>query len=104
MQHDFEVEIADDDAAVVMSIRGEVDLRHREALATTALRLVAQEPLVIADLSAVTFLDSTGLGVLIEVRNEATRRGHEFRVRCPTDAVARLLAMTGLQRWLAGDA
>jgi anti-anti-sigma factor len=48
------------------------------------------------DLAGVTFLDCTGLGALVAVRNAAIRAGGQMRVSHPQPIVRRILEVTGL--------
>jgi anti-anti-sigma factor len=96
------MDLSHEDGAVIMSLRGEVDLAGRGMLADTAYRLVAENALVIADLAAVTFLDSSGLSALVRAKREASRLGRDFRVRSATGPVADVLDVTGLGPWLSG--
>jgi anti-sigma B factor antagonist len=99
---DFELETARDDAAIVLWLRGDVDLRARDCVASTAIDLLADEKVVIADLSGVTFLDSSGLSALIKARKAAIRLGRQFSVRSASPPAARVLAVSGLAQWLDG--
>jgi anti-anti-sigma factor len=59
-----------------------------------------------ADLSAVRFMDSSGLGVLVTVLKEAREMGGTFRLINPQDAIARLLRITGMDvlfEWDSGS-
>jgi anti-anti-sigma factor len=47
-------------------------------------------------MTGVTFLDSSGLRVLIGAYKEAEERGGRLRLRSPSDGVVRLLEITGL--------
>jgi anti-sigma B factor antagonist len=91
--------------AVVLGLHGEVDLHAapelRERLATT---IDGGASAVLVDLSDVTFLDSTGLGVLVGAmkRLRATRR--PLRLVAPRSDVRRLLEITLLDRVFGIDA
>jgi anti-anti-sigma factor len=58
---------------------------------------------VIADLGRVTFVDSSGLSALVAARQEATRMERVFRIRAAHGPVARMLEISGLGHWLAGE-
>ncbi len=83
---------------VVVAVSGEIDLytsgRLREALDDLDIASVRR---LVIDLSAVDFIDSTGLGLLV-----ATARrlpvGAPFVVVCHTEKVREVLLMTGLDR------
>jgi anti-sigma B factor antagonist len=78
--------------AAIVRIVGEIDVATsplitdavHDAIGRGATRLVL-------DMSAVTFMDSSGIAALI-----ATRSAAPVVVRSPSDAVVRLLATTGL--------
>jgi anti-sigma B factor antagonist len=99
---DFELETARDEDAIVLWLRGDVDLRARDRVASTAIDLLADEKVVIADLSGVTFLDSSGLSALVQARKAAIRLGRRFAVRSASPPAARVLTVTGLATWLDG--
>ena len=55
-------------------------------------------PILILDLEAVQFIDSTGLGMLVSVLKEARHSGGSVRLINPNREVLRLLQITGLER------
>ena len=103
MASEFSLEIARQGDVAVIVVVGDVDLRTCDQLSTAASGLLNEAQRVVADLSQVTFLDSSGLSVLIAARQEATRLARDFRIRAAHGPVARVLQMTGLAEWLAGD-
>jgi len=56
----------------------------------------AETPTVELDLSAVTFLDSSGLAALIEAHQRLTRDSRRLVVVDPSPVVARVLAVSGV--------
>ncbi|WP_195911144.1 anti-sigma factor antagonist [Streptomyces kaniharaensis] len=80
---------------------GEIDiateprLRHRLGAAFEAHREVVLE------LPEVTFMGCSGLGVLVQARNQADRCGGRLVLRGVDRPVARLLKITGLSRRFA---
>jgi anti-sigma B factor antagonist len=77
-----------DDGRAVVVLRGELDLATRAPLADELQSLVAAGATsVVVDLAGVTFLDSTGLGTLLEAR----RLGADLSLRNPQGRVRRLL-------------
>jgi anti-sigma B factor antagonist len=85
--------------AVVVAVEGELDLftarflrdEVREALQKDGNRLVL-------DLGALSFMDSSGLSVLIEAWRLATAEGGGVSLAAPQAPVARILRTTGLDR------
>ncbi len=74
-------------------VRGDIDLSNAKALATVMDKGAANGPLVV-DLSDCTYLDSTGLSVL--VKYERNHRGNLVIVAPPAQASLRILEITGL--------
>jgi len=56
---------------------------------------------VFVDLSAVTFMDSRGLGSLIAANERAREGAAPIRIHDPSDAVRRLLTISGVTAVLA---
>lgn len=56
---------------------------------------------VAVDCSGITFLDAAGLGVLARAHRTCQAAGVELIVADPAPCVTRLLALTGLDRYLA---
>lgn len=78
----------------VISVVGEVDASSVGRL-VAALRPVPDGD-VIVDLSGVTFLDSSGLRVLVEAHHDAQANGGSLLLRRPASVVRRLLEVSGL--------
>ena len=55
---------------------------------------------MVLDLAEVTFIDSTGLGALMDARCESDRNGWEFSVRHPSAAVRRVIELAGVAQML----
>jgi anti-anti-sigma factor len=85
-------------ATVRVTVVGEIDLATASELhAGLRCALSRQAPdLLDVDLGGVTFMDCTGLGVLVAVRNAAIRSGCQLRVTNPQPIVRRILELTGL--------
>jgi anti-sigma B factor antagonist len=50
---------------------------------------------VVIDTAGISFIDSSGLSVLIHAYKEASERGGTLTLRSPSDQVVRLLELTG---------
>ncbi|WP_405009265.1 STAS domain-containing protein [Kitasatospora sp. NBC_01539] len=83
----------------VVGCAGEIDLdgapRLRAAL-TTALAVRPAPAVIVVDLAAVTFCDSSGLNVLLKSRTEAGRQGTALHLARPCPQVEELLRITGV--------
>jgi anti-sigma B factor antagonist len=93
--------IAREGAATVVSLAGELDLYNANTIREALLECCAEEPeRLVVDMSAVTFIDSTALGVLIEARTRLpNRRG--FLLAAPGPETRRALEVSGLDRHFA---
>jgi len=86
-----------DDRVVTVAVAGEIDLPHARDLVVALREVLAGAPAVMAlDLSGVTFMDSTGIQVLMGARADAGKAGTEVRIRRTSEPVQRVLQLTGL--------
>ena len=81
MISDVELRTQLEDGVPVLSVRGQVDLSAVTALGEGLDALTAQvSPVVVVDLGDVTFLDSQGLGALMEAQWRVEAEDAELRV------------------------
>jgi anti-sigma B factor antagonist len=94
----FVVASHDIDGGRVIALQGELDACTRQGLA----ELLRGPPgsLIVVDLEHLTFLDSSGLGVLHEARRKAIEDGGNLVVCNPVPMVQRVLEITGLDTWV----
>ena len=86
-----------DERTHVVSPSGEIDALTAPQLGRRLLGLAeAGKTHVVVDLSLVTFLDSTGIGVLLNALRSLGRRKGRLVVVCPTKRVLRPFEVTGL--------
>jgi len=90
--------VRDDGKAVVVSLSGEVDLESSPRLRELLLGLVRDGRDVLVDLSAVTYIDSSGVASLIEAFQLARRSGPAFALVAPSAAALRVLQLARLDR------
>ena len=89
------------DGAVVIRLVGELDLYNAHQVREELFSVAGREPeRLIVELSGVTFIDSTGLGVLIEARTRLVNR-HAFLLVAPGLETRRALEISGLDRHFA---
>ena len=89
-------EVVDHDDAIVIHVSGEIDTLTAPALSEQLSRRLPAAPLVVLDLSAVTFLGSAGLAALVAAKEDAAQRGAVLRLVCGSRIVTRALEATGL--------
>ena len=88
--------VMDDGGPAVLNVAGEVDLLTAGLLRTRLEEASQHSVRVVVDLSEVTFIDSSGLNVLVEAYLRAGQLPEAFVLRSPTPTVARVLSITGL--------
>ena len=83
---------------VILSVGGEVDLATAPQLHAKLVEVVevGGAGSVVVDLTPTTFMDSTGLGVLLATRRRARAAGRSIRLACPEGPVLRVLRLTGV--------
>jgi anti-anti-sigma factor len=90
----FSAEVSRDSDAAVVVMKGDLDIAS-EARATAQLeRAMDGCGLLIADLRELSFLDSTGVRVLLSAHLQARERGVRFGVVRGDGMTARLLEVT----------
>ncbi|MDQ1730818.1 MAG: anti-sigma factor antagonist [Pseudonocardiales bacterium] len=81
--------------------RGELDLETRTIVLTRGTELLtALDPgsQLVIDLREVSFVDSSGLGVLVALTNNAASLGCAVIMLNPSPAVSKLFDLTGLDK------
>lgn len=97
MQSNFDVEVRNGEQAVVIGVRGELDLASSPALEQELESGAASSAeVVIVDLRQLEFMDSTGLSVLVRAHQRASENGQRFAVVRGPQQVQRLLTLTGV--------
>lgn len=84
--------------SAVLYLSGDLDLAVAHQLAAAA-RTAIDAPAtrgVVIDLEAVTFIDTTGLNVLVQTRQVVVHAGKEFALRNLAAPTQRLFTLTGL--------
>jgi anti-anti-sigma factor len=88
--------------AVVIVVSGELDLGSADKLRAVLHGPDAQARTVILDLRGVTFIDSSGLGVIVGHNRRATEEEFRFAVAVGgAKTVGRVLDLSGLRATLA---
>ena len=97
----LEVTTEDSAGQVTISLKGELDLSSVGKVQEELRRVEAEgPPLLILDLSNLTFLDSTGLRAVVTADERARDDGRRFVVVRGPDAVQRVFAITRLEERL----
>ncbi|MBM0237082.1 STAS domain-containing protein [Micromonospora sp. ATA32] len=92
----FEARKSLEPGRVLVALTGECDLAARDELMTALLAAVASAPVVVVDVGALRFLDSTGLHGLVTAHHAAREEGGRLYVVNATGMVASVLDITGV--------
>lgn len=96
---EISVDVSHLDRWAVVAVHGEVDVATAPRLRATLLDVLSQgDSNLIVDLSAVDFLDSTGLGVLIGALRRVRTAEGDLRLVCTSRRILRVFELTGLGR------
>jgi anti-anti-sigma factor len=89
------------DEAAVVSAHGELDAFTSSELTDAFAKASADgDDRVVIDLSLVSFMDSTALGVVVRTVNEIVDRGGAARLVLPNESARRIFEITTLDRVL----
>jgi anti-anti-sigma factor len=89
----------DRDGVVVAHVTGEVDLANAPRLGRALARAIPNDAVgVVIDLSATTYLDSSGVSVVFDLAERLHARQQHMRVALPEDApLRRVLRVVNLE-------
>jgi anti-anti-sigma factor len=97
MSGELDLSTTRDGPCAVVSVGGEIDPGTASELSEAALSAMREiGPSLVLDLSGVTFMDSTGLKVLLAVHQRAQLAGGRLVLAGATRSVQRVVSITGL--------
>ena len=83
---------------VIVTLPAEIDIASVGAVGEQlAAALTLGTRVAIADMSAATFCDSMGIGMLVRVHKQATAEGAELRLLLPCPDVLRVMTVQGVE-------
>jgi len=89
--------LREEQAVPVLAVAGEIDVYTAPKLRSQLLALAnGGHSTVIADLSEVTFVDSTGLGVLVSGLKRFREAGGDLRLVVTAPQILKIFEITGL--------
>lgn len=95
----FDISIAAQDGRQVVTPEGELDLTTVPLLDHRLIEVLPGGETVL-DLSRVSFIDSTGIALLVSISATAREHGWHLEVRDPSSHVDRLISLTGVAELL----
>ena len=94
---ELELETRRHGAAAIVRVRGELDAYSAPALEELGTNLIGEGlSELVLDLAQTSFLDSSGLRAILTLHRRVEHERGEFAIGNPSDAVTRLLEITGL--------
>jgi anti-sigma B factor antagonist len=97
----FDVQSRRIPGAAVVAAEGELDLATAPVLLEEALRLISRgHDRLVIDLSAVSFLDSSGINALVRIMRSARTSGGTVAIAAPPRPVAKVFELSGLDQVL----
>lgn len=94
---DLRVDVSEDRDVTVVTLAGDIDLHTAPMLRDALDKLfVDGRRVVVLDVSAVEFLDSSALGTLVAAHHSFTQDGGALRVACPQPHAQKVFRITRL--------
>ena len=98
-RHDLEVSVGELQGMPVIRVAGELDLSNvSEIRAMVADQCELRPSVLIFDLRELTYMDSSGLGVLVGAKRRLAANEGEVMILTEQNAVLKALSLSGLDR------
>ena len=95
--HRFSLNVMPRDAGVIVQVCGDASVNEADHLRNGLQPILRRNPQrIVLDLTALEFINSLGLGVLLEFRKDAQEHGVDLRLAGASDRIADLLQKTRL--------
>ncbi len=89
---DLQIEIREQDGVTVVACQGRLVLSEETTQFGNQVRaLLEQKPMIVMDLSGLTYADSSGIGTLMGLFVAARGRSGEIKFAQPSDRIAKVL-------------
>jgi anti-sigma B factor antagonist len=87
-------------SAAIVELRGEVDMHHTPAVHKALLGVCEKKPpRLVIDMTEVSYLDSSGIGVLVEVFRRVNAYNGQFRLAGVGQRVRSVFEITRLDKF-----
>jgi anti-sigma B factor antagonist len=97
----FSVTVVGSDTDAVVMLAGELDMATAPDLADVLESLVTDGPdEIVVDLAGLSFVDSSGLAVLVTTQNTLHEQGRRLSLRAPRRHAIKVLEIAGLIEFL----
>lgn len=92
----FAVDVVPAQGAVIVRVTGEIDLATSPRLRAALESATDQAEVIRVDMSGVTFLDSSGISVLVEAQQRLHESPNRLVLHGVGDSIRRVLEISGL--------
>ncbi|WP_331750147.1 STAS domain-containing protein (plasmid) [Streptomyces longwoodensis] len=89
------------DGIRVLSLAGELDHDSGETLRQALAATGTEKPRIVLDMRQVTFMDSTGVNILIAAYRTISEAGGWVRLAAPSKTVLRVVQLVGIDHLIA---
>jgi anti-sigma B factor antagonist len=99
---DLSIDVESEPGRQTVRLSGALDLQTKLAVLEAGQSAMAEAPdaALVLDLEGVSFIDSSGIGALVQLGGDADEAGVDFALLEPSARVVRILEVTGLlDRW-----
>ena len=90
--------VREEQGTQIVSFEGEVDLEHSPKAREVLLGCVNRQKDVLVDLSAVSYIDSSGVASLVEAYQSSRQKGIKFALVSVNPAALRVLELARLDK------
>lgn len=98
--HELSIDVRRAGATVEVRVGGEVDLKNSPRLRTALADLISSKPTrIILDLATVSYIDSSGMGTIVEFRRKVDAIGGILVLACLQPRVRSVLEITRLDNF-----
>jgi anti-anti-sigma factor len=94
----LDITVRDERGCVIVAVAGEIDISTVAGLRERLYELAGNGGTLIVDLNRVTFIDSTGLGVLVGTARRVEEHGGSLYAVCAQPQPRKLLWTTGVDK------
>lgn len=96
---ELDIQIKHDPNQCELVLKGEIDVYTAPKLKAELVATIESGCAnVVVDLEGVTFIDSSGLGVLVSALRRARERGGAVRIVCTRENILKIFRITGLDK------
>jgi len=95
------VELKQDENQLVAMLSGEIDHHHAREIRETVDFAVREQlpPIVVLDFRKVTFMDSSGIGLIIGRAHLMEETGGTLEIRNPSAQIRKVMRLSGADRY-----